>query len=233
VLIRWQHPTRGFVLPDAFIPRAEENGQIVPLGLWVLETACSQLAAWADRPDFAPLTISANVSVQQFSQADFVDQLIAILKRTGARPERLKIELTESLFVANIEDAVRKMTTLKALGVGFSLDDFGTGYSSMAYLSTLPLDQLKIDRSFVMDLEMSETNAVICAATISLAHNLRLKVVAEGVESETQQYFLATVHGCDFLQGYLISRPMPLTDFQTFHSARRAALAQHRPSRSA
>jgi diguanylate cyclase (GGDEF)-like protein/PAS domain S-box-containing protein len=233
VLIRWQHPTRGFVLPDAFIPRAEENGQIVPLGLWVLETACSQLAAWADRPDFAPLTISANVSVQQFSQADFVDQLIAILKRTGARPEQLKIELTESLFVANIEDAVRKMTTLKALGVGFSLDDFGTGNSSMAYLSTLPLDQLKIDRSFVMDLERSETNAVICAATISLAHNLRLKVVAEGVESETQQYFLATVHGCDFLQGYLISRPMPLTDFQTFHSARLAALAQHRLSRSA
>jgi diguanylate cyclase (GGDEF)-like protein/PAS domain S-box-containing protein len=215
-LIRWQHPTHGFVAPDAFIPSAEECGLIVPLGLWVLETACRQLTAWAGNPQLAHLTLAVNVSVTQFSQDDFVDQVLAVLRRTGADARRLKLELTESLFVSNIEDTIAKMQALKTQGVGFSLDDFGTGYSSLAYLSKMPLDQIKIDRSFVMDLDFSDTNAAICSATISLAHNLRLKVVAEGVESESQRYFLTTVHHCDLLQGYLISRPLPLAQFEAF-----------------
>jgi diguanylate cyclase (GGDEF)-like protein/PAS domain S-box-containing protein len=213
-LIRWNHPTRGRVSPDAFIPRAEESGLIVPLGLWVLKTACAQLAIWAGQAQMAHLTLAVNVSVQQFQQADFVQQVLAVLDQTGANPQKLKLELTESLFVDNVEDIIAKMMTLRAKGIGFSLDDFGTGYSSLAYLSRLPLDQLKIDRSFVMNIENSDTNAVICAATIGLAHSLKLKVVAEGVETAAQRYFLTTVHRCGLLQGYLFSRPLPLVEFE-------------------
>jgi EAL domain-containing protein (putative c-di-GMP-specific phosphodiesterase class I) len=203
------------VSPMEFIPHAERSGLIVPIGLWVLETACAQLAAWATDPERAELTLAVNVSAQQFRQADFVDRVIAALERSGADPRRLKLELTESMFVDNPDEIVEMMGKLKMLGIGFSLDDFGTGYSSLAYLSRLPLDQLKIDRSFVSAIESGDNNVTICAATISLAHGLRLKVVAEGVETEAQRYFLGTVHRCDLLQGYLFSKPMPLPAFET------------------
>lgn len=159
VLVRWMHPQRGMVSPAEFIPLAEDTGLILPLGQWVLETACAQLARWASRPGMAQLTVAVNVSARQFHQRDFVDQVLAVLAHTGANPHRLKLELTESLLVANIEDVIAKMSALKERGVGFSLDDFGTGYSSLSYLKRLPLDQLKIDQSFVRDL-LSDPNDV-------------------------------------------------------------------------
>jgi diguanylate cyclase (GGDEF)-like protein/PAS domain S-box-containing protein len=216
VLVRWQHPQRGMVSPADFIPLAEETGLIVSLGAWVLETACAQLARWSQQPALAHLTISVNVSARQFHQSNFVPEVMSILDRTGARPDRLRLELTESLLVAQIDDVIEKMRLLKNCGVGFSLDDFGTGYSSLFYLSQLPLDELKIDRSFVMGIESRDDAVAICAATISLAHSLKLKVVAEGVETQAQRYFLQTVHRCDYLQGYLFSRPIPVHEFEEF-----------------
>jgi len=215
-LVRWKHPQHGMVSPVEFIPVAEETGLILPLGHWVLDTACTQLARWATRAEMAHLTVAVNVSARQFHQADFVEQVLAVLERTGANPQRLKLELTESMLISNVEDVISKMRALKAIGIGFSLDDFGTGYSSLSYLSRLPLDQLKIDRSFVMNIESSDNAAIICAAIISLAHSLKLKVVAEGVETAAQSYFLNTVHHCDIIQGYLFSRPLPLEDFEAF-----------------
>ncbi len=214
VLIRWQHPQLGMVFPNDFIMHAEETGLILPIGNWVLKTACRQLALWAKIPGCEQLTIAVNVSAVQFRQNQFVEQVIAILEETGANPGRLKLELTESLFVHDIEDIISKMSSLRTIGIGFSLDDFGTGYSSLSYLSRLPLDQLKIDRSFVMDIETSSNNVAICAATISLAHSLGLRVVAEGVETEAQKYFLTTMHRCDFLQGYLLGKPQALDAFE-------------------
>jgi diguanylate cyclase (GGDEF)-like protein/PAS domain S-box-containing protein len=214
-LVRWHHPKRGMVSPADFIPLAEDCGLILPLGQWVLETACRQLAQWATQPDMADLIVAVNISGRQLQQEDFVNQVVAILKQTGAKPERLKLELTESVLISNLENTITKMSALKSLGVGFSLDDFGTGYSSLAYLSRLPLDQLKIDRSFVMNIESNDNATAICAAIISLSHSLQLRVVAEGVETEAQRYFLNTVHRCDFLQGYLISRPLPVEEFET------------------
>lgn len=214
VLVRWLHPERGLVSPVEFIPLAEDTGLILPLGRWVLETACSQLARWAAQPEMAHLTLSVNVSARQFNQSDFVDQVLTVLERTGAPAQRLKLELTESVLVSDVEDVIAKMSALKAMGVGFSLDDFGTGYSSLAYLSRLPLDQLKIDQSFVSNIGVDNNAAAICAATISLAHSLKLKVVAEGVETEAQRYFLSTVHPCDLMQGYLFGRPLPLDAFE-------------------
>ncbi|OGB29089.1 MAG: hypothetical protein A3F78_14970 [Burkholderiales bacterium RIFCSPLOWO2_12_FULL_61_40] len=213
-LVRWQHGQRGMVPPTEFIPLAEETGLILPLGHWVLETACRQLARWALHPAMAHLMVAVNISAHQFRQLDFVGEVLAVLKTTGANPQRLKLELTESLLVADVDDVIAKMHALKRAGVGFSLDDFGTGYSSLSYLNQLPLDQIKIDRSFVVDIESNDGAVVICAATISLAHSLKLKVVAEGVETEAQRYFLNTVHHCDFMQGYLFSRPLPLEAFE-------------------
>jgi diguanylate cyclase (GGDEF)-like protein/PAS domain S-box-containing protein len=216
VLVRWQHPQRGLVPPAEFIPLAEDAGLILPLGLWVLETACAQLTRWAAQAELAELTLAVNVSARQFRQPDFVEQIQAVLRRTGANPQRLKLELTESLLLSNVEDVIAKMSALKEDGIGFSLDDFGTGYSSLAYLSRLPLDQLKIDRSFVMNIESSDNAVAICAATISLAHGLKLKVVAEGVETEAQRYLLQTVHHCDLIQGDLFSRALPLAEFESY-----------------
>jgi EAL domain-containing protein (putative c-di-GMP-specific phosphodiesterase class I) len=212
-LARWPHHRRGMVSPAQFIPLAEETGLILPLGQWVLRTACIQLAAWAKRPETAHLTIAVNVSANQFSQPDFVDQLLTILGETGARPQRLKLELTESLLVANIGQLIEKMFALKAKGIGFSLDDFGTGYSSLAYLKRLPLDQLKIDQSFVRDVLTDPNDASIARTIIALAKSLNLGVIAEGVETTAQRDFLAS-SGCHAYQGYLFSRPLPLTDFE-------------------
>ena len=215
VLLRWQHPQRGMVPPGEFIALTEETGLILKLGRWVLETACQQLAAWSLQPDMAHLTIAVNVSARQFHHREFVHQVAAILDLTGANPERLKLELTESLLVHDIEDVNTKMTSLKAKGVSFSLDDFGTGYSSLSYLKQLPLDQLKIDQSFVRDILTDPNDAAISKMVISLAESMGLEVIAEGVETEAQRDFLAH-QGCRAYQGYLISRPLPLNEFEAF-----------------
>ena len=212
-LARWPHRGRGMVSPAEFIPLAEETGLILPLGQWVLRTACTQLAAWAQRRETAHLTIAVNVSAHQFGQSDFVDQVLTILRETGANPQRLKLELTESLLVANVGQLIEKMFALKAKGVGFSLDDFGTGYSSLAYLKRLPLDQLKIDQSFIRDVLTDPNDASIARTIIALAKSLNLGVIAEGVETTAQRDFLAS-SGCHAYQGYFFSRPLPLTEFE-------------------
>jgi diguanylate cyclase (GGDEF)-like protein/PAS domain S-box-containing protein len=215
VLLRWKHPLRGMVSPADFIPLAEEIGVILPLGLWVLETACTQLALWASNPKMAHLTIAVNVSPLQFRQNDFVDQVITVINRTGANPHRLKLELTEGLLVDNVQNIIEKMVALKTQGVGFSLDDFGTGYSSLAYLKQLPLDQLKIDQSFVRDVLTDPNDAAIAKTIVALAQSLGLGVIAEGVETAAQRDFLAS-SGCDAYQGYFFSRPLPLEGFEEF-----------------
>jgi EAL domain-containing protein (putative c-di-GMP-specific phosphodiesterase class I) len=214
-LVRWQHPRRGMVSPGDFIALAEETGLILPLGQWVLEAACAQLAAWALQPETASLTIAVNVSVRQFRHADFVDQVLAVLAGSGASPHKLKLELTESLQVDNVEATIAKMSALKAHGVSFSLDDFGTGYSSLSYLKRLPLDQLKIDQSFVKDVLTDPNDAVIVRTIIALGQSLGLAVIAEGVETDAQREFLAA-SGCHFYQGYLFSQPLPINEFETY-----------------
>jgi EAL domain-containing protein (putative c-di-GMP-specific phosphodiesterase class I) len=203
------------VSPADFIPLAEETGLILPLGHWVLETACRQLATWASRADMAHLTLAVNVSAHQLHQADFVEQVLGVLSETGANPQRLKLELTESLLVDNVEAIIEKMSALKAKGVGFSLDDFGTGYSSLSYLKRLPLDQLKIDQSFVRDVLIDPNDAAIAKTVVALAQSLGLGVIAEGVETKAQRDFLADA-GCHAYQGYFFSRPLPLADFEKF-----------------
>ncbi len=212
-LVRWEHPQRGMVAPSEFIYLAEETGLILSLGRWVLDTACTQLALWARRPELAHLTLAVNVSAHQFRQSQFVDQVLLVLKNTGANPQRLKLELTESLLVDNVQDVIEKMSALKAKGVGFSLDDFGTGYSSLSYLKRLPLDQLKIDQSFVRDVLTDPNDAAIAKTVVALAQSLGLGVIAEGVETEAQREFLAS-SGCHAYQGYFFSRPVPIAAFE-------------------
>ncbi|MDB5729115.1 MAG: hypothetical protein JWQ00_2320, partial [Noviherbaspirillum sp.] len=190
-LLRWRHPVRGLVSPAEFIPLAEDTGLILPLGRWVLESACKQLALWAQQPEIAQLSIAVNVSVRQFRHPDFVAQVLAVLEETGANPGKLKLELTESLLVDDMEGTIEKMTTLKDKGVGFSLDDFGTGYSSLSYLKRLPLDQLKIDRSFVRDVLTNPNDAAIARTIVALGQSLGLNVIAEGVETQAQRDCLA------------------------------------------
>jgi len=214
-LVRWQHPKRGLVSPAEFIPIAEASGLILPLGRWVLETAGKQLALWAARPQMSHLTMAVNVSARQFRQAEFVEEVIAILKANGANPQRLKIELTESVLLDNVEDVIVKMNALKAKGVRFSIDDFGTGYSSLSYLKRLPLDQLKIDQGFVRDILTDPDDAAIAKMVVALADSLGLSVIAEGVETEAQRDFLARL-GCNDYQGYLFSRPLPIQEFEAF-----------------
>ena len=208
-LLRWEHPEHGMIPPNDFIPVAEESYLIVSLGGWVLETACRQLAKWSDDPRTAGLTMAINISPLQFQQPDFVANLEAILEASGARPERLKLELTETLFMEEPDAARETMLRVQAMGVRFSLDDFGTGYSSLSYLSCLPLDQLKIDQSFVRTLFEDTSNAVICASIISLGRNLGLEVIAEGVETQAHRDWLAA-HGCHAYQGFLYSVPLPI-----------------------
>jgi len=212
-LVRWRHPQRGLVPPGEFIGLAEATGLIHPLGAWVLETACRQLAAWATRPLAAHLTMAVNVSARQFRQGDFVAQVLAVLEQTGANPRRLKLELTESLLVDDVEGVIEKMSALKARGVGFSLDDFGTGYSSLTYLKRLPLDQLKIDQSFVRDVLTDANDAAIARTIVALGQSLGLAVIAEGVESAAQRDYLAR-HGCVAYQGYFFGRPAPVAEFE-------------------
>ena len=212
-LLRWRHPQRGLVEPGHFIAFAEESGLIVPIGHWVIETACARLAAWALRPETRDLYLSVNVSVRQFRQPDFVDQLRGVLAREAIAPGRLKLELTESLVLDNTAEAIDKMHAIRELGVGFAMDDFGTGYSSLSYLKRLPFDQLKIDQSFVRDLASDSNDAVIVRTIIGMADNLGLAVIAEGVETEAQRQFLLS-HGCTGFQGYLFDRPRPAAEFE-------------------
>ena len=212
-LLRWQHPRRGLVLPAEFIPLAEESGLSLPLGLWVLETACAQLSSWAEQAPTRHLTLAVNISARQLQQPDFVEQVLAVLERCGANPHLLRLELTESLLLKDVEDSITKMRLLKARGIHFALDDFGTGYSSLAYLKRLPLDQLKIDLSFVRDALTDSDDAIIAASIVALAHSLGLSVIAEGVETEAQRRFLAG-QGCLAYQGHLFGAPLALAEFE-------------------
>jgi diguanylate cyclase (GGDEF)-like protein len=218
VLIRWQHPQRGLVPPLEFIAVAEESDLINQIGQWVLQTACLQLKIWQLSPETAHLQLAVNVSARQFRQADFVAQVNSIITATGIEPMGLKLELTESLVLDNINDTIAKMTALKELGVRFSMDDFGTGQSSLSYLTQLPLNQLKIDQSFVRNIGIKPSDGMIVQTIIGMARNLGLEVIAEGVETTEQQLFLAE-HGCTLYQGYLFGKPAPLADFEALLAA--------------
>ena len=213
-LIRWKHPERGMIPPFQFIPLAEDTGMIVAIGSWVLETACAQLAVWQRNPATAALSIAVNVSARQFNQGDFAAQIQSLIKRHGINPAYLKLELTESMLLEDIDAMIEKMTALRSIGIGFELDDFGTGYSSLQYLKRLPIEQLKIDQSFVRDLAMDDSDKAIVRTIINMAHSLNMKVIAEGVETAEQWAFLKS-HGCDHYQGYYFSRPEPIEAFET------------------
>lgn len=215
-LVRWHHPSRGLVSPGHFISVAEQCGLVLPLGRWVLETACKQLALWAQDPTKSYLSIAVNVSAKQFHEADYVEQVLSILKNTGAPGYRLKLELTESVLVSDIEILIRKMTLLKGYGIGFSLDDFGTGFSSLSYLQRLPLDQLKIDQSFIADIVTSESDAAIAQTVVTLGSSLGLSVIAEGVETEAQRTRLLKL-GCTLYQGYLFGKPASIDELMREH----------------
>lgn len=213
VLIRWQHPIKGLVPPLQFIPLAEETGLILPIGLWVLNTACAQIKAWENDPIASHLQIAVNVSASQFHDPDFVKHVSDMLKNFAIQSDRLKLELTESLVLNNVEEAIVKMQSLRELGVRFSLDDFGTGFSSLYCLTKLPLDQLKIDQTFVRNICVNNRDAVVVQTIIGMANNLGIEVIAEGVELEEQRAFLKQ-HDCNFYQGYLFSKPLPIEAFE-------------------
>jgi diguanylate cyclase (GGDEF)-like protein/PAS domain S-box-containing protein len=212
-LIRWIHPERGLVSPAQFIPLAEETGLILPIGQWVLETACAQIKAWQQNALTRDLVLAVNVSSKQFRQADFVTQVQATVQRHAINPTLLKLELTESLLLDDIEDTIATMSILKEIGVMFSLDDFGTGYSSLQYLKLLSIDQLKIDQSFVRDLASDSSDRAIVRTIIAMAQSLNMDVIAEGVETEDQRQFLQN-SGCTHFQGYLFSKPIPIDQFE-------------------
>lgn len=211
-LIRWRHPGLGVVSPGVFIPLAEESGLILSIGQWVLETACAQLKAWQQTPEFRHLVLAVNVSAKQFHQEDFVAKVKSATAGQGIDPQLLKLEVTESMLLDDMEGVIARMNALKEIGVQLSLDDFGTGYSSLQYLKHLPLNQLKIDRSFVCDLAIDSSDEVIVRTIIAMAHSLNLDVIAEGVETEAQRQILFA-NGCFHYQGYLFSKPLPVTEF--------------------
>ena len=212
-LVRWLHPQRGRVMPFEFIPAAEQSGLILQLGYWVLRSACDQLVLWKSDPLTQGLSISINISARQFRHAEFVQDILGTLKATGANPKLLKLELTESLLLTDVKEATDKMRALRDVGVRFALDDFGTGYSSLSYLKNLPLDELKIDQSFVRDLLTDPKNAAIALTVVALGVSLGLDVVAEGVETEAQRDFLAR-NGCGFFQGYLFGQPVTVDELK-------------------
>lgn len=212
-LIRWHHPEQGVIAPADFIPLAEKTDLILSIGQWVLESACTQLKTWEHDPNTQHLILAVNVSSKQFRQPDFVASVLTVLEKTGANPDKLKLELTESMLVDNIEDIIAKMKILRNKGVKFSLDDFGTGFSSLAYLKRLPLNQLKIDQSFVREARTNARDTAIIHAIITLGHSLNMEVIAEGVETEEDRNFLAA-HGCNDYQGYFFSKPIPIDMFE-------------------
>lgn len=212
-LVRWDQPQRGWISPAQFIPLAEETGMILLIGNWVLLQGCNALAKWAKHPATCELKLAVNVSARQFRQDNFVDQVRQILLESGANPRQLKLEITESLIMDNLEDTISKMHAIKQLGVGFSMDDFGTGYSSLSYLQRMPLDQLKIDQTFVRELVTENQDAAIIRTILALGQSLGLTVIAEGVETEVQWNYLNKC-GCPIFQGYLFGKPMPLAEFE-------------------
>ena len=214
-LVRWQHPTRGLVMPGGFITLSEDTGLIVPLGQEVLRQACAQLTRWREQSHLAGLTLSVNVSVRQFREEGFVDELLALLAQAETDPRLLKLELTETLLASNVADMTASMHRLKAHGVGFSLDDFGTGYSSLSYLKRLPLDQLKIDQSFVRDILIDANDAAIARMVVALAKSMNLSVIAEGVETLAQRDYLAQL-GCRAYQGYLFNPALTVERFEQY-----------------
>lgn len=213
VLIRWRHPQRGLIPPLDFIPLAEESGLILPIGQWVLETACAQIKRWEGSDLTRNLQLAVNVSARQFRQPDFVEQVLQTLKHCVVNPNSLKLELTETLVLIDIDDTIIKMQALREIGVRFSMDDFGTGYSSLSNLNKLPIDQLKIDQSFVRDISSDPDDSVIVQTIIVMANKLGMEVIAEGVETKAQSIFLAQ-SGCPIYQGYLFSKPVPLAEFE-------------------
>ena len=212
-LIRWRHPRRGMVSPAMFIPLAEEIGMILPIGDWVIEQACAQLKIWEMDPVLRKIQLSVNVSPRQLSQPWFVEQVREAVEKSGIRPSRLKLELTESFILDDVDEAIEKMQELRDLGIRFAMDDFGTGYSSLAYLKRLPLEQLKIDQSFVRDVSTDKSNAIMVRTIINIASNFGLEVIAEGVETDEQLAFLRQ-YGCNKFQGYLFGRPVPQAEFE-------------------
>ncbi|HTN94144.1 MAG TPA: EAL domain-containing protein [Gallionella sp.] len=212
-LLRWEHPELGMIAPMQFIELAEDTGLILPIGMWVLETACAQIRQWQSNPLFNELNISVNVSARQFLHEEFVTQVETALGNSGINPNRLKLELTESLILNNVENSISKMDQLKSIGVEFSMDDFGTGYSSLSYLKRLPLDQIKIDQSFVRDISTDSSDAAIVQTIIAMAGTLGLMVIAEGVETEAQREFLE-LRGCPAFQGHLFGAAVPVEEFE-------------------
>jgi len=227
-LLRWQHPVKGLVPPDTFIPLAEESGLILEIGRWVLTEACKRLKSWDGLPGARGLQLAINISAHQFQQADFIEEVRQIIVHSEIDPACLKLELTESLVMADVGDTVAKMRALQALGIGFSMDDFGTGYSSLSYLKRLPLEQLKIDRSFIRDLGQSKHDAAIVETIVAMGRTLGLHVIAEGVETEAQLKFLKA-HGCHAYQGYLFSRPLPVADFEILLAGGKAMTSGDNP----
>jgi EAL domain-containing protein (putative c-di-GMP-specific phosphodiesterase class I) len=211
-LIRWNHPVRGLVPPVQFISLAEETGLILPMGLWVIETACAQIKEWARDEQTRNLILAVNISARQFHQTDFVGQLKATIARHAINPAMLKLELTESMLLDNTEDTIATMEALRTIGVLLSLDDFGTGYSSLQYLKLLPLNQIKIDQSFVRNITTDPNDAAIVKTIIAMAGALGLDVISEGVETEAQREFL-DLRGCQAYQGYLFGKPVPIEQF--------------------
>jgi len=212
-LIRWFHPQRGMVSPAEFIPLAEEIGMILPIGDWVIEQACAQLKIWEMNPVMRKVKVSVNVSPRQLSQPYFVEQVTDAIESSGIRASQLKLELTESFILRDVDEAIEKMQELRYIGIGFSMDDFGTGYSSLAYLNRLPLEQLKIDQSFIRDLASEKSSRMMVRTIINIASNFGLEVVAEGVETDEQLAFLRQF-GCNTFQGYLFGKPVPAHEFE-------------------
>ncbi len=212
-LIRWRHPERGLISPGTFIPMAEESGLIVDIGEWVIAEACRQLARWQTRKEFQSLVLAVNVSAKQMGLPDFPERVHYRLQQEKIHSQKLKLEITESLLLGDIEQTIFRMKILKGLGVSFSLDDFGTGYSSLQYLKRLPLDQIKIDQSFVREICQDENDQAIVSTIIAMASHLGLSVIAEGVEDTAQREALLR-RGCHFFQGYLYGRPLPIVEFE-------------------